>query len=497
MALDKDIYSAFADVVGEENICDDPVMMAAYYKTDFAAVIMPGNTAEVQAVVKLCNKYKLKYRPISCGWTGVFIPGTVMLDLRRMDKIIEIDEKNMYAVCEPYVTSAQLQAELFKRGLNTNIKGSGAQGSALLRGHGPMDQSCGADDRNHLAVEWVTPEGDLVKIGSLGSCDEFFCGDGPGPSLRCLVQSTVPPSCTPGVFTKVATKVYHWPGPERYHLKGNSPNYSLAEKPPYMMLRYYSFPSVDKLMDAEYKLGEAEICFILYGINMAMVSANVTSSNEEQEALFHKIAGEVQGPGFVVILAGNSEKDFEYKKKVLETIIAATGGESLKAVEEEPQIEDTLMRQCTRVSGAIRETFRPGGYFKSIPVMGQRDLTVRWAIGAGEAKKPLIEKGLIVDDGGAFFGWGVEHGHLGKTEIFCAFSPMNPEAWKVVDAWESEEGGRALDENYFALTMSPLDVIDEKTGPKLSNYHLWWYKVLDELDPNGVIPLKGVSKLTP
>ena len=42
-----------------------------------------------------------------------------------------------------------------------------------------------------------------------------------------------------------------------------------------------------------------------------------------------------------------------------------------------------------------------------------------------------------------------------------------------------------------------LDVIDEKTGPTLSNYHLWWYKVLDALDPNGVIPLKGVSKLTP
>ena len=65
MALDKDIYRAFADVVGDENICDDPVMMAAYYKTDFAAVVMPGNTAEVQAVVKLCNKHKLKFRPIS------------------------------------------------------------------------------------------------------------------------------------------------------------------------------------------------------------------------------------------------------------------------------------------------------------------------------------------------------------------------------------------------------------------------------------------------
>ena len=75
MALEKDIYAAFAGVVGEENLCDDPVMMAAYFKTDFAAVIMPKDTAEVQAVVRLCNKYKLKFRPICTGWTGFVPPG--------------------------------------------------------------------------------------------------------------------------------------------------------------------------------------------------------------------------------------------------------------------------------------------------------------------------------------------------------------------------------------------------------------------------------------
>jgi hypothetical protein len=263
-----------------------------------------------------------------------------------------------------------------------------------------------------------------------------------------------------------------------------------------MLLRYYSFPTIDKLMEAEKKIGESEISFICYGINSAMVSANVTPSNEEQMALFDVVSKEVQGNGFVVIIAGNSDGDFAYKKKVLDTIISETDGLSMKTVER-PEIEEILLRQCTRISGAIRETFRPGGYFKSLPVMGQRDLTVRWAIGAGEAKMPLIEKGLIVDDGGAFFGWGVEHGHLGKTEIFCAFSPMNPEAWKGVNAWEAEQGARAVDEKYFALTMASLDVIDNKTGPAMSNYHLWWYKVLDTLDPNGVIPLKGVSKLTP
>ncbi|MBN1631619.1 MAG: FAD-binding protein, partial [Thermoleophilia bacterium] len=97
MTLEKDIHDAFAGVVGEEYVCDDPVMMASYLKTDFAAVIMPKNTAEVQAIVRLCNKYKIQYRPICTGWSGMFQAGTVLFDLRRMDQIIEINEKNMYA----------------------------------------------------------------------------------------------------------------------------------------------------------------------------------------------------------------------------------------------------------------------------------------------------------------------------------------------------------------------------------------------------------------
>ena len=104
--------------MGPENICDDPAIMPAYYNTEFAAVILPKNTAEVQAIVKLCNQHKLKFRPICTGWTGMFPPGIIYIDLRRMNHIIEINEKNMYAVVEPYVISSELQAELFKRGLN-------------------------------------------------------------------------------------------------------------------------------------------------------------------------------------------------------------------------------------------------------------------------------------------------------------------------------------------------------------------------------------------
>ena len=75
MALSKDIYAAFEDVVGPEYICDDPVIMPSYHSTEFAAVVLPENTAEVQAIVKLCNKHKIIFRPICTGWTGSFAKG--------------------------------------------------------------------------------------------------------------------------------------------------------------------------------------------------------------------------------------------------------------------------------------------------------------------------------------------------------------------------------------------------------------------------------------
>ena len=154
-------------------------------------------------------------------------------------------------------------------------------------------------------MEWVTPEGDVVKIGSYGSVGEWFCGDGPGPSLRSLISSGVPPSTTPGVFTKVALKVYHWPGPDRYPLEGSSPRYTLSENPANMMARYYSFPDLDTMWQAEIRLGENEVCLELMGFNVSMVAANITNSNEEEMAMFERLSQEVQGPGFFVIVAGH------------------------------------------------------------------------------------------------------------------------------------------------------------------------------------------------
>ena len=486
MALTKEMFKALEDIVGKENICDDPALMPAYYNTKFGAVTLPANTAQVQAIIKLCNRLKVPFGAVSSGWGAMYPEGTILLDLRRMNHIIEINEKNMYAVVEPYVINSQLQAELMKRGLNCNIKGAGSNGSAMLKGHGHMDQTTSGDDRNYLAVEWVTPAGDVMRLGSLGSSDEWFCGDGPGPSLRALISGTVPPGLTPGVFTKAAQKVYPWPGPTEFPVEGVSPNYTLSEIPPDMMVRYYSFPSVEKMYEAELKIGENEISYELMCFNIAMVSANISPSNYDDMATFEKLRKLAQGPGFLVIIGGHSREEFEYNKKVLQQIVSEAEGKSLKPVED-PKIAGTLLCQCIRVSASIRETFRVGGSsWGGFAVMGQRDLTMKWLQEAGQRKGALIKKGLAMDDGAAFFGcfgWGVEHGHLGKSEIF--YRPTSePGAKEAAAEWRKQTNLRAL-EGCFAI---PMGLPPEIVGPRISNYLSWKAKIDAAFDPNGIVP---------
>ena len=492
MALSKEVYQEFASVLGEENICSDPAIMPAYYNLTLGAVVLPGSTEEVQAVVKLCNKHQLHFGPISSGWGGMLPEGAILLDLRRMNRIIEINEKNMYAVVEPYVINSQLQAELMKRGLNCNIKGAGSNGSAMLKGHGHMDQTCSGDDRNYLAVEWVTPEGEIIRLGSLGSSNEWFCGDGPGPSLRAMISGTVPPGLTPGVLTKAAQKVYPWPGPREFPVTGVSPHYTLSETPPNLMARYYSFPSVEQMYQAELKIGESEISYELMCFNMAMVSSNITTSNEEDVETFERLRKLVQGPGFLLILAAYSLAEFEYQQKVLQQILEETNGKSLEPVED-PKIAGMLLCQCIRVSASIRETFRFGkAAWGGFAVMGQRDLTMRWLQEAGQRKGGAIEKGLAVDDGAAFygcFGWGVEHGHLGKSEIFYRATEA-PGAKEAAKEWRNQTNIRAL-EGSFAVPMGlPPDIV----GPRISNYTYWLGQINVVFDPNDIIPKPGRAR---
>jgi glycolate oxidase len=503
MSLDREQYRAFESVLGPENISDNPLHLDAWawrsgqapmtqdFVPRFEAILMPGSTEEVQAVVRLCNRFKIRYKATSTGW-GVYCdpggPGVLMLDLRRMNRIVEINEEDMYAVVEPYVISAQLQAELMKRGLSCNINGAGSNTSSMpLAAHegiGHSGQHASYGERNLLAVEWVTPEGEIVRFGSLGSTGEWFCGDGPGPSLRGIIRGNVVPLGGLGVFTKAATKVYHWPGPASVRLTGYSPKYS-PEPLPNFAIHYVSFPSEAHRGQAIRKIGESEIGYILMGFNHGMVATNIATDNEEDLVLAKKFGEEIQGPGIAIGIAGNSSRDFEYKRQVLDLIIQQENGKCLEMVED-PEVAPGFLWRCIRPTGSIRETMRATGAFGG-EIFGTDSYNVQsnFIQHSIRDKTDMIERGLVLADSTIPFNTSLEHGHLGHSEVLLRYTP-SPETAEGLMEYVGKANENALNGHYGLPHHVWGDPQHNLFGPRMWNYHVWMRRLLRTFDPQKV-----------
>ncbi len=124
MAVIEDL----AGIVGAEYISDDPATLEKYSRDGSfvqprmpTCVVFPQNTEEIQGVLKYANERMIPVTPRSSGigFYGATIPsqGGIILDLSRMNKILEIDPRNKKVKVEPGVTWAQVQPELAKQGL--------------------------------------------------------------------------------------------------------------------------------------------------------------------------------------------------------------------------------------------------------------------------------------------------------------------------------------------------------------------------------------------
>ena len=126
----NDIVNELAALVGRDNVAADPASLKEYARDESFvprltpwAVIRPGSAEEVQRVVAWANETATPLVPVSSGGphfhgdTVPSVPGAVMLDLRRLDRILRIDRRNRMAVIEPGVTYPQLQAALAEQGM--------------------------------------------------------------------------------------------------------------------------------------------------------------------------------------------------------------------------------------------------------------------------------------------------------------------------------------------------------------------------------------------
>jgi len=530
MALSKEVYQALEDIVGPSNISDDPATLDSYayqwaaelsqrgskFMPRPEAALLPGSTEEVQAIVRACNRYKIKCKAYSTGWGSYAAPlkeGVLQLDLRRMDRILEIDERNMFAVIEPYVTGAQLQAEAMKVGLNTHMVGSGSSCSVLAActsflGPGPDSIFLGHSNENLLAMEWVMPKGDILRTGSLGSGIGWFCGEGPGPSLRGLAKGRRGAWGGLGVFTKCAVKLSPWPGPPIMPVEGVAPVYS-SPLPENFRSYTLAFPTMDAYAEAYYKIYDADIGYIAHrqfncmgeetwlAFLMRFIDPSKTTDDIEELLKTPEIqkATEEAKRSFQLVLAGMTLRDIEYQKKALTEILDETGGKIVTKMAE-PAIEKFTLLYLIKLCFKEINMGLAGTYVGSFAQHGTPDFLVSTLYPA--AKETLgrhQQKGLIANTGAdsmmaAVSGLG--GGGDCTFEQFCHFDPHDKESVKGALAYYADAARAArergmhggLEDCYREITKEELEE-SRHVAPQPAIY-TYQRKIKEALDPNDI-----------
>jgi len=141
-----------------------------------SAGVAPASVEELQAVVKVAAKHRLPIYPISTGKNlgyGGAAPnysGSVVIDLKRMNRILEIDETRCFALVEPGVSYFDLYNEIQKRGSNLWIDcpepGWGSVlGNALERGIGYTHTNYRDHWGAHCGLEVVLANGEVMRTG--------------------------------------------------------------------------------------------------------------------------------------------------------------------------------------------------------------------------------------------------------------------------------------------------------------------------------------------
>ena len=220
------ILSELEDIVGQENVSTREAdkltygvdyfwisrMWADRGQTPPAAdfIVRPGSAQEVSAILKIANYYKIPVHTWGggSGSQGGALPmaGGIILDTKRMCKLIEIDEESRVITAEAGMVFQQLEWYANEKGYSCmhipSCLTCGTIGGALgHRGIGILSSKYGKIDDMCVSMEVVLPNGDIINTLPVPK-------HAAGPDLN---QIFIGSEGTLGIITKATFKLFEQP----------------------------------------------------------------------------------------------------------------------------------------------------------------------------------------------------------------------------------------------------------------------------------------------
>jgi FAD/FMN-containing dehydrogenase len=216
------ILESLIGIVGERGVSNAPEELWFYSRDPGVLaphlpeyVVAPQTTDQVQKVVQLANREKIPIVPMGNGMalTGLVIPlkGGMVMDMKRMNKILEVNEKARYAVVEGGTSQGVLKAYLqdhyphLRHSLPDAPPIATIAANVALHGQGRLTQQYGFNSDMVTGLEVVLPTGDICRIGSPSLGPYWFSK---GPTLPDLSGLFLGWLGTTGIFTKVGLRLY-------------------------------------------------------------------------------------------------------------------------------------------------------------------------------------------------------------------------------------------------------------------------------------------------
>jgi glycolate oxidase len=178
--IDKKILKELQTIVGKQHVLTSPEDLVAYsYDGTFAerrpdVVVNPDSTEQVSQVMKVAWREGIAVVPrgMASGLAAASIPldGGLVLNLCRMDRILEIDEQNFTATVEAGVITQNLADTVAQKGFfyppdPSSIKQSTLGGNAACNAGGPRCLKYGVTGDYVMGLTVVLADGRILKTG--------------------------------------------------------------------------------------------------------------------------------------------------------------------------------------------------------------------------------------------------------------------------------------------------------------------------------------------